>query len=122
MAVRFYLAAGFRCCLAESQRCATRRHPLAHRFLDDRATWPFVGLLALPRIFPAAAVHFCSGARMDCDGGLDGFFAMGSLAFNASFLWQTLAEGRIPWCQREDNSVRCSAGNARRECGGVRYR
>src|ERR687891_967438 len=119
MAICFCFAAGFRGRLAQSERWATRRRPLAHRFLDYRVTRPCVGLLALPHIFPAGAVRFCCGARMGCDGGMDGFFAMGSLAFNASNLWQTLAEERIPWCQRGDSFVRCSAGNARRERGGM---
>src|SRR5918994_4956204 len=100
MAICFCFAAGFRGRLAHFEsgsRRTTRRHPLAHRFLDYRVARPCVGLLALPHIFPAGAVHFCCGARMGCDGGMDGFFAMGSLAFNASDLWQTLAEERIPW-------------------------
>src|SRR6266536_1591913 len=68
MAVRFCFPAGSRCRMAQAQRCPTRRRPLANRYFGNRVVRPFMGLLALPRIFPAAAIGFCRGARIDCDG------------------------------------------------------
>src|SRR4029453_18647163 len=92
MAVFFYFVAGFRRRLARSQPCATRRRPFVNRFFGDRVARPFVGLLALPGIFPAASLRFCCGACIDCDGGLDCFLAAGSLAFSADILRQPAVE------------------------------
>src|SRR4030095_4368945 len=92
MAVFVYFVAGFRWRLARSQPCATRRRPLANRFFGDRVARPFVGLLALPRIFPAAALRIWRGACIDCDGGLDCFLAAGSVAFSTDILRQPAVE------------------------------
>src|SRR6266487_4973809 len=106
MAVRFYFPAGSRCRLAQSQRCPTRRRSLANRYFGNRVVRPFMGLLALPRIFPAAAFGICCGARIDCDGWLDCFFAAGSLAADAHLLRESLVEERISARERRDNLVR----------------
>src|SRR5882724_12350264 len=109
MAVFFYFVAGFRRSLARSQPCATRRRPLANRFFGDRVARPFVGLLALSRIFSAAALLFCCRACIDCGGGLDCFLTAGSLAFSADILRQPAVEEGVQPGEGGNNFVRCSS-------------
>src|SRR4029453_8506112 len=121
MAVCFYFVAGFRRRLARSQPCATRRRPLANRFFGDRVARPFVGLLALPRIFPTAALRFCCGACIDCDGGLDCFLAAGSVAFSADILCQPAVEEGVPPREGGNDFVRFLSQSLRSERRDLRH-
>src|SRR5437667_9204614 len=125
MAVRFCFAARTGCRLArsESGSCRTARpHPLVGRFLADRTSWTFVGLLALQGFLPTVAFDVCGGVGIDCRGGLDCFLAAGSLTVGARFIRQPPVEERISPTRAGDNFLRGSSKSIRSECRGLRYR